>query len=181
MSPPVDSSFERLEGGANLAIQLLDRIRPGVRSKDVPTLMVALQLLVLLLPYVRGSKLTETLRSVVLLLGHRFPKVRKSAADLFYVHLLTYGDPGELEPMADEESGISEEPMAAGDARLEVIMSALLETAWLGSLDQNAKPARAKVLSALGLPPPKVLAAAPAAPKKVEEDTYKELVGEMGY
>ena len=118
---------------------------------------------------------------VVLLLGHRFPKVRKSAADLFYVHLLTYGDPGELEPMPDEESGISEEPMAAGDARLEVIMSALLETAWLGSLDQNAKPARAKVLSALGLPPPKVLAAAPAAPKKVEEDTYKELVGEMGY
>ena len=50
----------------------------------------------------------------------------------------------------------------AGEERLDVVMNALMETAWLGPLDQNAKPARARVLAAFGLPPPKVLAHAPA-------------------
>ena len=72
--------------------------------------------------------------------------------------------------------------MPSGDARLELLMSVLMETAWLDGLDANAKPARAKLLEALGLPPPKVMDAKPVAAKKVaDEDSYKELVGEVGY
>eukprot|EP00327_Prymnesium_parvum_P043176 CAMPEP_0195647850 /NCGR_PEP_ID=MMETSP0815-20121206/30319_1 /TAXON_ID=97485 /ORGANISM="Prymnesium parvum, Strain Texoma1" /LENGTH=131 /DNA_ID=CAMNT_0040791447 /DNA_START=1 /DNA_END=397 /DNA_ORIENTATION=- len=43
--------------------------------------------------------LAESLRATLLLLGHRYPKVRKTAADLLYVHFLTYGDPGALAPL----------------------------------------------------------------------------------
>ena len=74
--------------------------------------------------------------------------------------------------------------MPAGEPRLEMLQGVLLETAWLGDLEKDAKPARAKLLEALGLPPPRVVAgAAPAKPKADEKAflDYKELVGEVGY
>ena len=71
--------------------------------------------------------------------------------------------------------------MPAGDERLNALMGVLMETAWLGGLEEHAKPARATILTALGLPPPKVAATTKAVAKKVEEDTYKDLVGVMGY
>ena len=182
----------------DLVTRLIRHVQPASRSKDVPTLLVALHVLVLLLPRAAGAARTDVLRTVVLLLGHRFPKVRKAAADALYVHLITYSDPGELTPLpaadapppgapspdaAPPAEPPAEPPMEAGEARLELVMGVLLETAWLDALDAHAKPARAKVLAAYGLPPPRV-AAAPAAstkPKRAEEDTYKELVGEVGY
>jgi hypothetical protein len=178
--------------GASLASELLVAIHPASRSKDVPTLLVALQLLVLLLPHTSGPRRTEVVRTLVLLLAHRFPKVRKATADQFYVHLLTYGDPGELEPMPVDDGApppADGEPplpaaMPAGEPRLELLQGVLLETAWLGDLDKDAKPARTKLLEALGLPPPRVVAgAAPAKPKADEKAflDYKELVGEVGY
>ena len=74
--------------------------------------------------------------------------------------------------------------MASGDARLEVLSSVLIETAWLAELEANAKPARAKLLQLLGLPPPRLVGAAAGAPKAADQDAfleYKALVGEMGY
>jgi hypothetical protein len=62
-------------------------------TKDIAAIMASLTMQVLLLAHARGSLLAELLRAVILLLGHRFPKVRKAAADQLYVHLLTYGDP----------------------------------------------------------------------------------------
>ena len=44
------------------------------RSKDVPTLIVALALLLLLLLHSGGQTRTEVVRTLVLLLGHRFPR-----------------------------------------------------------------------------------------------------------
>ncbi len=182
----------------SLPAELASRVRPSARSKDVPTLLVALSLMVLLLAHVGGRTRTELLRSVVLLLAHRFPKVRKAAADLLYVHLITYGDFGELEPIADEEPPAApadpsaqppaaepvepaEPPMEAGDERLAVLMGVLTETAWLGALDASARPARARLLAVLGLPPPKVMGGGAAKVTKEKEETYAELVGEMGY
>ena len=71
--------------------------------------------------------------------------------------------------------------MAPGDERLGVLMSLLMETAWLDNLEAHAKPARARLLSVLGLPPPKVSQAAAVRVKKVDENSYAELVGEVGY
>ena len=180
----------------DLVTRLIRHVQPASRSKDVPTLLVALHVLVLLLPRAAGAARTDVLRTVVLLLGHRFPKVRKAAADALYVHLITYSDPGELTPLlaadapppgapspdaAPPAEPPAEPPMEAGEARLELVMGVLLETAWLDALDAHAKPARAKVLAAYGLPPPRVAAAGRVdKPKRAEEDTYKELVGEVG-
>ena len=173
-----------------LAAWLVDCVKPSTRSKDVPTLLVAGALLILLLPALDGGRLTDTWRTLLLLLAHRFPKVRKAAADALYVHVLTYGEPGELPPMPPIEVPVDaptideviEPSMPPGDARLELLMAVLVETAWLDNLEKHAKPARAKLLEALGLPPPKVVESNKAAVKKVEEDlTYKELVAEVGY
>ena len=202
------------DDGNGLAAQLIECIKPASRSKDMPTLTVALSLLILLLPHASGVARTDVFRTLLLLLGHRFPKLRKAAADQVYVYFLTYGDPGELAPLPDvttprqaapEASATlgagtdgtdgaaapaadspaldvpaTEPPMEAGEARLEFMTSVLLETAWLEALEAHAKPARAKLLAALGLPPPKVVQTAVKV-AKVEENTYKELVGEMGY
>ena len=68
--------------------------------------------------------------------------------------------------------------------RLDVLMSLLLETPWMGSVEEHARPARATMLERLGLPPPLVAPlVAPKAKqhKPSEEGTYAELVGEMGY
>ena len=54
-----------------------------------------------MLPHCSGVLLAESLRAALLLLAHRYPKIRKTAADLIYVHLLTYGDPGPLPPIPD--------------------------------------------------------------------------------
>ena len=147
-------------------------------SKDVATLTVALGLQILLLPYARGAVLAEILRAVALLLGHRYPKVRKAAADQLYVHLLTYGDP-EL-PEAEDAAG-GEGAAPPGAERAEAIIEMLIGTPWLASLDENAKPVRARILAMLGLPPPQVGAPAQTRQKEAAEETYAELVGEMGY
>ena len=192
-----------------LATRLIACVRPHSRSKDVPTLIVALALLLLLLPHSGGQTRTEVVRTLVLLLGHRFPKVRKATADQLYVYLITFGDLGELEPIpppedapppsgaaaaaeaeaprivevgGDDDAEAQPPPMAAGDERHEFIMSVLMETAWLDELEANAKPARAKLIAALGLPPPKVTAGAVREEKKkVDFDNYMELVAEAGY
>ena len=80
----------------SLASRIVDCIKPSGRSKDVATLLVASALLLLLLPVLSGGRLTDTWRTVLMLLAHRFPKVRKGVADGLYVHMLTYGEPGEL-------------------------------------------------------------------------------------
>ena len=53
-------------------------------------------------------------------------------------------------------------------------MSLLMETAWLDALDAHAKPARARLLGVLGLPPPKVVNPAVVRVKKVEEDSEED-------
>ena len=201
------------EGGASggaaepFGVQLLERVRGVTRgSKDVPTLIVGLSLQVLLLPYATGPLLSDLLRSSVLLLAHKYPKVRKAAADQLYLHLLTFGDPGPLcappaavpppsavaeacglvevapEPESAAEPAPEPEPAPVDPGRLDVLMSLLLETPWLGNVEQHARPARATMLDQLGLPPPLVAAAAPQTKvKKSDEGTYAELVGEMGY
>ena len=71
---------------------LAARVRTAVAvatrgTREMATLIVSLELQVLLLPYARDRFLAEALRSVLLFLGHRYPKLRKMAADLLYVSL----------------------------------------------------------------------------------------------
>ena len=92
--------------------------------------------------------------------------------------------PKEVEAATAVATVAAAAPAPVDPGRLDALMSLLLETQWLGGVEQHARPARAAMLELLGLPPPLVAAAAPPKAKHVkptEEGTYAELVGEMGY
>ena len=166
------------------AAELTEVLRSPLRCKDLPLLLSAANVQVLLLPYATGATLSEGLRSLLLLLAHRYPKVRKAVADLLYVHLITYGVPSlpcgeEVEAGAPAE--VEGDGLPVDSSKMDDLMSVLLETPWLDSIDQHARPARAKLLELLHLPPVSVAAEAPTVDKSKKEGTYKELVGEMGY
>ena len=59
--------------------RLFDAVRGVTRgSKDVPTLQTGVTLQVLLVPYAEGPLKADLLRSSVLPLAHKYPKVRKA-------------------------------------------------------------------------------------------------------
>ena len=63
-----------------------------------------------------------------------------------------------------------------GDARLELMVGVLIETPWLDNLEQHAKPARIKLLNALGLPPPVVADTKQSVPlEESGDDHYEDL------
>jgi len=107
--------------------------------------------------------------------------------------MLGHGDLGELPPFGRDTSregalaATSVEVMDGSDfmetstARLEMLMGVPLETAWLRPLEQVMKPARARMLTALGLPPPQLRQRLAAGSATRENNSYQELVDEMGY
>ena len=56
---------------------------------------------VLLLPFGGGGDAKGGAGALLLLVAHRYPKVRKATADQLYVHLLTYGEEA-LPPPPDD-------------------------------------------------------------------------------
>ena len=121
------------------------------------------------------------------LLGHAFPRVRKSVAEALYVRLLTLD---ELDFSLQPEASAA--PAPAADAALAL----LADTAWDGSL-AIARAQRAALHGLLGVAPSAEAAAAEAAADAregggargggaagdgFEEDrSYGALVREMGY
>ena len=180
--------LEATENG--FAADLLARVQRVCRGgKEVSLLVAGMGVQVLLLPFGGGDAKGEAWRAVLLLVAHRYPKVRKATADALYVHLLTYGEEA-LPPLPDDgatylDADGNEAGAAAADpgAALEALNGLLLETPWLDNADAHAKPARAAMLATLGLRPPQQAAApaAPAKPRGPEEGTYASLVGEVGY
>jgi len=171
---------------APFAQRLHEAMRTAVPSsaKDMSALMAALTMEVLLLPYAQGRFLADLFRAVLLTLGHRYPKLRKAAADQLYIHLLTYGDPAAMSADDGEGGGEGERLAPDGPERLDECLRLLTETAWLADLDEQARPARARMFELFKLRPPQVAAANPIARPSVskeDDDSYAALVGEMGY
>ena len=144
------------------AADLLARVQRVCRGgKEVSLLVAGMGVQVLLLPFGGGGDAKgEAWRAVLLLVAHRYPKVRKATADALYVHLLTYGEEA-LPPLPDDgatylDADGNEAGAAAADpaAALEALNGLLLETPWLDNADAHAKPARAAMLATLGLRPP---------------------------
>ena len=73
--------------------------------------------------------------------------------------------------------------LADSSVRLDAVIAKLIETQWLGETEAHARPARACIFELFGLRPPQVAegAPAPAQRNRADDDTYKALVGEMGY
>ena len=151
-----------------------------IGCSDVPKLLAAARVLLGLLA-LRGSRAADgekdgaagtkgirraVLQSLLLLLGHRYPKVRKVVAEQFYSASLIVDD------VIPAES-------------LESVLRLLSETAWDGQR-AAAKTARDQLFPLLGVPKPAVKAPAQAGKKKKRADQgqsyeYAALVREVGY
>ena len=137
--------LEAKENG--FAAELLARVQRVVRGgKEVSLLVAGMGVQVLLLPFGGGGEAKgEAWRAVLLLVAHRYPKVRKATAEALYVHLLTYGEEA-LPPLPDDgatylDADGNEAGAAAADpaAALEALNGLLLETPWLDNADAHAE------------------------------------------
>eukprot|EP00887_Chlorella_sp_A99_P001994 scaffold18.g1994.t1 len=147
--------------------QLLSAVREAVRGcTDIPRLQAGIAVLCQLAG-AGGAVGRDSLRTVLLLLANRYPKVRRCAAEQVYTLLLTL------------DMGEGQEQPSTPHPHLDAAMELLLEVAWDGPLEA-VKVARARVFSYLQLPPPAPPAAvassggiatqqmAPAAPAQSE-------------
>jgi len=116
------------------------------------------------------SECTTAFNLIMILLCHRYPRVRKGMADAFYTALLTYDDV--LSPVL-------------GESVVEEVMSVIENTVWDSPEDINLlKEERNKLCVLLNLKVPIAIAGKPkvVTPVPVEEfDSYKDLVNRAGY
>jgi hypothetical protein len=123
----------------------------------VPKLNAAVPVLGALLAAAANDEATaaRAQRSMLLLLGHKYPVVRRHAADQWYTRLVLAGDD-------DEE-----------------LASLLISTPWDGE-DTAAREGRDLICAHLGVEPPK-RALRTRVREEATEFNYKDLVEEMGY
>ena len=158
--------------------RVLEAVRVELSGcSDVPKLLAAAKVLLGLLA-LRGSRAADgggaaaqgirpaVLQSLLLLLGHRYPKVRKVVAEQFYSASLI------VEDIIPPQS-------------MEAVLSLLSETAWDG-VRTAAKSARDQLFPLLGVPKPAVKVPNNAGRKKKRRDDdqqyeYAALVREVGY
>eukprot|EP00002_Diphylleia_rotans_P026864 TRINITY_DN5373_c0_g1_i2.p1 TRINITY_DN5373_c0_g1~~TRINITY_DN5373_c0_g1_i2.p1 ORF type:complete len:124 (-),score=27.95 TRINITY_DN5373_c0_g1_i2:172-543(-) len=106
---------------------------------------------------------TNCLQQLFILLCHKFPKIRKHAADQLYLRLLT------LEECVPEES-------------FEDILMILSSTSWLEPVPV-VRPERDKLFGLTGVPKPAVVTktGASSSGRSTTDDGYQDLVKEMGF
>jgi hypothetical protein len=173
----------------NFAHRLLQAVRTEInKTTDIGKLRLGIELLILLLGFDDPVR-PAALRSLVMLLGHRYPKVRKHASDLLYLQLLSDADPIGPSPSEVEVTGTNGNDgptkcgLASSAENLERANEVLLTTAW-DSGDLNAvRSSREQLATALGL----TLATNTNVPSKQTTDvsdelnSYSTLVRDAGY
>lgn len=182
------------EGGGSLAAGLLARVKRELQGcKDVKKLLACLSVAVHLLePLPLSSSPSPqsvddgdgdggAMRLLMVLLGHRFPRVRKACAEQLYTRLLLHGDQllaHATVPEAQDE-----------------VLECLAATCWDTGDLAGVREARDRVCRLMGIAPPAAASAGAAAgagvlsgsgrgskPKKEDElASYAALVKEMGY
>ena len=183
------------EGGGSLATGLLARVKRELQGcKDVKKLLACLSVAVHLLePLPLSSSPSPqsdddgddgdgggggTMRLLMVLLGHRFPRVRKACAEQLYTRLLLHGD--QLLAHATVPGAQDE------------VLECLAATCWDTGDLAGVREARDRVCRLMGIAPPAAASAAGAGglpgsgrgskPKKENElASYAALVKEMGY
>lgn len=109
----------------------------------------------------------ESLRVLMVLLCHIFPKVRASAATNLFTFLQCVIEP--------ESLGVTQETL---DTAIELVAS----TSWVQKI-VNVKATRNQILSLFGFELPETVASKndPALRRPAEDESYKSLVREVGY
>ncbi|ETV89364.1 hypothetical protein, variant 2 [Aphanomyces astaci] len=163
-------AFLLQDGGALFGHALYDAVRAEMaKSSEVHKLSAGLAVLVGLLPS-EVSVEKRSLRGICVCLGHRFPKVRKLAAEKLYTRLILHED------LVDQ-------------AKIGQVLAVLCDTAWDAdlSLARNKRDVLVELLALDKIETIKSsdsranLPSSPTSSRPVEDTSYKSLVKEMGY
>ncbi|OQR99031.1 tubulin-specific chaperone D [Achlya hypogyna] len=133
-----------------------------IKTSDLPKISAGLSVLVGLLPS-EATVEQRAFRGLAVFLGHRFPKVRKLAAEKLYTRLILHDE------LVDE-------------AKYDEVLGVLSETAWDGEI-ADVRSQRDLLLELMGLEKiakRAMVAKAAAAPSEAAA-SYETLVKEMGY
>ena len=171
------------------AHKLLHAVRTELnKSTDIGKIRLCIEILVSLLTFDDPVR-PASLKSLLMLVGHRFPKVRKHAADLLYLQLISDANAVGITPSEVEVRGLNGEenaPQKCGltpsTEKYDKACDLLLTTVWDGNDLLAARAQREELASAFGMS----IAAAPIAPVRKAEasdelTSYSALVRDAGY
>jgi hypothetical protein len=175
----------------SFAARLLQCVRTEVnKTNDVGKTRLCIELLVLLLAFDDPVR-PAALRSIVMLVGHKYPKVRKHASDLLYLQLISDSvsvgpTPSEVEVRAlsgDPHASSCKCGLASSVENLDRASEILMTTAWDSGDLMTARACREELATALGL---SIASSLPReAAVKVETgdelNSYSSLVRDAGY
>lgn len=150
---PEDRSF---------AVQFLELCKAEIsRCGDAKKLITSVAVFCGLLQF--ASVRRGCLSQLAILLGHKYPRVRRATADQLYIAIVTYDD------LVDA-------------ANLDEVMIALSETMWDADINE-VRLIRNNLCQLLGVPPPKALGkpVKQAAAKTDTFSSYQDLVDRAGY
>ncbi|XP_028395379.1 tubulin-specific chaperone D-like [Dendronephthya gigantea] len=160
-------SFLAKEGGEKISEALFELTQNEiVRIPDARKIIISINVFSGLLQF-PGNTRRRCLQRLLILLCHKYPRVRKATADSLYTALITYED------IASEE-------------KMEVVLDTLSETSWEDDVDK-IRPQRNILCDLLGVPKPvlKNTAKKQSAPQTLTTEdplsSYKDLVCRVDY
>ncbi|CAB3999617.1 tubulin-specific chaperone D-like [Paramuricea clavata] len=160
-------NFLANEGGESISEALFDLTQNEIaRIPDARKIIVSINVFSGLLQF-PGKTRRRSLQRLLILLCHKYPRVRKATADSLYTALITYDD-------------------IASDESVEEVLDILSETLWEETVDQ-IRPQRNILCDLLGVPKPvlKNTAKGKAKPEtSAAQDplsSYKDLVSRVDY
>ena len=171
------------------AHKLLHAVRTELnKSTDIGKIRLCVEILISLLTFDDPVR-PASLKSLLMLVGHRFPKVRKHAADLLYLQLISDANAIGTTPSEVEVRGLNGEENAprkcgltSSTEKFDKACDLLLTTVWDGDNLLAARSRREELAAAFGMS----IAAAPIVPAKKAEvadelTSYSALVRDVGY
>ena len=157
------------EESSNFAQTLLPRLKTELRGCKDPKKLVAILMVLGHLLVVTDTTRPPVLSTIMILLGHRFPRVRKAAAEQLYLRLL------ELEDMMEGDN-------------YDKVLETLSTTVWDGEDLKRVREERDAVARLLGLEPPTASTVESTGGKENKNrqksddlESYASLVKEAGY
>ena len=167
--------------GTDVAMNFLNLIKNEMSGcGDVNKLMACINVVVLLLD-VSGPARFGAMKSLLFLLGHKYPRIRKCTAEHLYLHMIADPCMCGVERATEESTGRG--AFVANDEELTSVNDMLATTVWDQSI-QLARSKRTQIYELMGIElkiKKKEGANGRGEAKTDELDSYAALVNEVGY
>lgn len=158
-------NFLANEGGESIVEAMFEMTQSEIaRISDARKIIVSINVFSGLVQF-PGKTRQTSLQRLLILLCHKYPRVRKTTADSLYTALITYDD-------------------IAGEESVDEVLSILSETLWEENVDK-IRPQRNTLCDLLGVPKPVLKNTSKAKPEtSTTQDplsSYKDLVSRVDY